>query len=115
MIEQNLVVSKWCHSGGVRLGLSLGGGMGKRFCVNQNCRVELTNRVIRNNTILNYPRDVGIHLSGASDAKYTIICRLTRVLALMYALIPARQISVTISFQALSETVIGVFIRASKI
>jgi hypothetical protein len=36
MIEQNLVVCEWCHSGGVRLGLSLGGGTGKRFCVNQD-------------------------------------------------------------------------------
>jgi hypothetical protein len=58
---------------------------------------------------------VGIHLSGASDAKFTIMCRLTWVLALMHALTLAGQISVTISFQALSETVIGVFIRASKI
>ena len=103
MIDQNLVVSKWCYSGGVRLGLSLGGGTGKKFCVNQDCRVELTNRVIRNNTILNCPRDVGIHLSGASDAKFTIMCRLTWVLALMYALIPAGQISVIIPFQALSK------------
>ena len=105
MIEQNLVVCEWCHSAGVRLGLSLGGGMGKRFCVNQGCKVELTNRVIRNNTILNCPHDMGIHLSGASDAKYTIICRLTRFLALMYALTPAGQISVILPFQALSETV----------
>jgi parallel beta-helix repeat protein len=70
LIEQNLVVCEWRHSGGVRLGLSLGGGgTGKKYCVNQDCRVEHTNGIIRNNIILNCPRDVGIYLNRAKDAK----------------------------------------------
>lgn len=70
VIEQNLVVCEWRHTGGIRLGLSLGGGgTGKKFCKNQDCRVEHTNGILRNNIVLNCPRDVAVYLNKAKGSK----------------------------------------------
>lgn len=72
VFERNLVVCEWRHAGGVRLGLSFGGGgtsLGSKTCVNQDCSVWHTNGIMRNNIVLNCPNDVGIYLSKASGAK----------------------------------------------
>ncbi|MGY8960751.1 MAG: hypothetical protein ACKVKG_14770 [Alphaproteobacteria bacterium] len=70
IIEQNLVVCEWKFSGGIRLGLSLGGGgTGKQFCEKQDCRTEHTNGIIRNNIVLNCPRDVAVYLNKAKGTK----------------------------------------------
>ncbi|MBL4719716.1 MAG: right-handed parallel beta-helix repeat-containing protein [Alphaproteobacteria bacterium] len=65
VFENNAVI---CHmnvadSGGIRLGLSFGGGgTGQAYCRNQSCVTEHTGGVMRNNLILNCPKDVGIFL-----------------------------------------------------
>ena len=54
--------------GGVRLGLSIGGGgTGQKYCRDQNCDSEHTGGIIRNNIIVNCPVDVGIYLNKATD------------------------------------------------
>ncbi|MEX2616252.1 MAG: hypothetical protein WD767_09160 [Alphaproteobacteria bacterium] len=54
--------------GGVRLGLSIGGGgTGQKFCRDQNCDSEHTGGIIRNNIIVNCPVDVGVYLNRATD------------------------------------------------
>ena len=68
IFERNLVICEHRVPAdeGIRVGLSLGGGgTGKRFCKDQNCTVEFSEGVIRNNIILNCSRDVGIYLNRA--------------------------------------------------
>jgi hypothetical protein len=70
ILERNLVMCEWRHKGMTRVGLSLGGGgTGKKYCVNQNCATEHTNGTIRNNIILNCPKDVAIYLNKAKATK----------------------------------------------
>ena len=69
-LERNLVICEWKHKGNTRIGLSLGGGgTGKKFCVDNDCTTEHSNGTIRNNIILNCPRDVGIYLNRAKATK----------------------------------------------
>jgi hypothetical protein len=68
LFEGNLVICELRHHGGVRVGLSLGGGgTGKKFCENQDCRFEHTSGTIQNNIIMHCPQDVGIYLNKARD------------------------------------------------
>jgi len=68
VIEGNLVLCEWRHAGGVRIGISLGGGgTGWRFCEAEVCSTEHTGGVIRNNIVSNCPEDAGIYLNKASD------------------------------------------------
>lgn len=70
VIERNLVMCEWKHKGGVRLGLSLGGGgTDGRSCGGGKCTIEHTNGILRNNIILNCPQDVGIYLNKAKDSR----------------------------------------------
>ncbi len=71
VFERNLVVCEWLHSGGIRLGLSFGGGGSNpdAICEDGTCAVEHTDGTMRNNIIVHCPRDVGIYLNEASGAK----------------------------------------------
>ena len=66
--ERNLVVCEDLHSGGIRLGLSLGGGgtSPDSVCRDGDCTVEHTDGLIVNNIIANCPADVGIYLHSAA-------------------------------------------------
>lgn len=69
VFDRNLVLCEWQHYGGVRLGLSLGGG-GTRspsVCRNGDCSMEHEGGIIRNNIIMNCPNDVGLYLSKAPN------------------------------------------------
>lgn len=69
VFERNLVMCEWKHKGGVRLGLSLGGGGTADYaCRDGKCAFESDGAVIRNNVILNCPNDVGIYLNKAANA-----------------------------------------------
>ena len=68
IFEQNLVICEWLHRGGTRIGLSYGGGgSGGRYCPDNTCETEHFGGVIRNNIIMNCPRDVGIYLNKSAD------------------------------------------------
>ena len=70
VIERNLVMCEWRNKGGSRLGISLGGGgTGKKYCERQNCTVEHTDGIIRNNIVLNCTQDVGVYLNKAKNSK----------------------------------------------
>lgn len=70
VFEGNAVI---CHMkleswGGIRLGLSFGGGgTGQQFCRDFSCDTEHTGGIIRNNVIMNCPNDVGIYLNRSRD------------------------------------------------
>lgn len=68
IFERNLVMCEWRHHGGVRVGLSFGGGGSrpKNVCADNECVVEHENGIIRNNIIANCPNDVGIYLNKSS-------------------------------------------------
>lgn len=74
VFERNLVLCSLLHSGGTRIGLSLGGGgTDPRYCApafnaNVPCSVEHDGGVLRNNVIVNCS-DVGIYLNRAKDAR----------------------------------------------
>jgi len=68
IFERNLIMCQWRHQGGTRLGLSFGGGgTGAAYCPNNDCSTEHYNGIIRNNIIMNCPRDVGIYLNRSAD------------------------------------------------
>ena len=70
LFDQNLIICEWRHKGGVRLGLSFGGGgTGQQYCERQNCAIEHSRGVIRSNVILNCPADVGVYLNKAANTK----------------------------------------------
>lgn len=62
LFEGNLIVCEQRHRGGVRVGLSLGGG-------GSGQPVEHTNGTIRNNIIMNCTRDVGLYLNRARNTR----------------------------------------------
>jgi hypothetical protein len=62
VFERNLVLCEWRLHGGVRIGISFGGG-GSRS------PVEHTNGIIRNNIIMNCPNDLGIYVNRAAATK----------------------------------------------
>ncbi|MBU1340615.1 MAG: right-handed parallel beta-helix repeat-containing protein [Proteobacteria bacterium] len=69
IFENNLVIGEYRHTGGVRVGLSLGGGgTGKKFFRNTVSDVEHSKGIIRNNVVM-YCKDVGIYLNKAADTK----------------------------------------------
>ncbi len=70
LFERNLVICERDHTGGIRLGLSFGGGGSgpDGICEEGTCTPEHQNGVMRNNLILNCPDDVGIYLNEALDA-----------------------------------------------
>ncbi len=70
LFERNLVVCQRHFSGGVRLGLSLGGGGTgpDSICEDGSCTPEHQNGTLRNNLIVNC-NDVGIYLNQASNTQ----------------------------------------------
>lgn len=69
LFERNLVMCEWKHKGGVRLGLSLGGGgtTNPKFCQGHSCKIEHYKGTIRSNVIMNCPSDVGLYLNDAAN------------------------------------------------
>lgn len=70
LFERNLVICQRDFTGGVRLGLSFGGGGSSPggICEDGTCTPEHQNGVMRNNLILHCP-DVGIYLNSASATR----------------------------------------------
>jgi len=71
LFERNLVVCEWLHSGGIRLGLSLGGGGSNPdfICEQSDCSIEHVGGTIRNNIVAHCPADVCLYLNEAVDSK----------------------------------------------
>ncbi|WP_417448916.1 chondroitinase-B domain-containing protein [Kordiimonas sp.] len=71
IFERNLVICEWRHQGGVRLGLSLGGGgtSNPKFCQGRSCKIEHYKGTISSNVIMNCPADVGIYLNNAANTR----------------------------------------------
>ena len=69
LFERNLVACERDHTGGIRLGLSFGGGGSgpPSICEDGTCTPEHQGGVMRNNVIANCPQDVGIYLNRAQD------------------------------------------------
>lgn len=69
IFEKNLVIGEYRHTGGVRVGLSLGGGgTGKSYARDKDDSIEHTSGIIRNNVVM-YCKDAGIYLNKAADTK----------------------------------------------
>jgi len=68
LFERNLVICERDHTGGIRLGLSFGGGgtAPESICEGGTCTPEHQDGVMRNNLIVNCPQDVGIYLNKAA-------------------------------------------------
>ena len=62
LYEGNLIVCEQRHRGGIRLGLSFGGGGSQQA-------LEHSNGTIRNNIVMNCPQDVGIYLNRAHNTR----------------------------------------------
>jgi hypothetical protein len=71
LFERNLVICERQFSGGVRLGLSFGGGGTSpgSICEDGSCTPEHQNGIMRNNIIVNCPVDVGIYLNAAANSR----------------------------------------------
>lgn len=71
LFERNLVACELLTTGGIRLGLSFGGGGSSpdRICEDGSCNPEHQNGTMRNNLIVNCPADVGIYLNEARGTK----------------------------------------------
>ena len=71
LFERNLVICERAHTGGIRLGLSFGGGGSgpPSICEEGTCTTEHESGVMRNNIIVNCPDDVGIYLNEALNVK----------------------------------------------
>lgn len=71
LFERNLVICELDHAGGVRLGLSLGGGGSSpgSICEDGTCTPEHQHGMLRNNVIVTCPQDVGIYLNSAFDTR----------------------------------------------
>ncbi len=69
IFESNLVIGEYRHTGGIRVGLSFGGGgTGKPYFRDGKTDVEHTGGIIRNNVIM-YCKNVGIYLNRAADTR----------------------------------------------
>ena len=78
VFERNLVVCEQLHTGGVRLGLSFGGGGSSPdpICEDGTCTPEHQSGIMRNNVIAHCPADVGIYVNecaGCVIAHNTIL------------------------------------------
>jgi len=71
IFERNLVACESLHTGGIRLGLSFGGGGSNPdyICEGGDCSIEHTGGVMRNNIVANCPADVCIYLNEAADSQ----------------------------------------------
>jgi hypothetical protein len=70
VIERNLILCDWKHSGGARFALSLGGsGSDAELCDGGTCTVEHSDGMIRNNVLLNCTQGEGITLNRAKDTR----------------------------------------------
>jgi hypothetical protein len=71
LFERNLVICERDHSGGIRLGLSFGGGGSSppSVCEDGTCSPEHQGGTMRNNVIVNCPQDVGIYLNRAQGTR----------------------------------------------
>lgn len=72
LFERNLIICEWKlkHDGGIRIGLSFGGGgSGPRVCGGRPCSPEHTGGIMRNNVIMHCPTDVGIYLNKARHTR----------------------------------------------
>ncbi|HEX9945035.1 MAG TPA: right-handed parallel beta-helix repeat-containing protein [Thermoanaerobaculia bacterium] len=72
VFERNLVICERDYVGGIRLGLSFGGGGSSgqsAICDGGTCIPEHQNGILRNNLIVNCPQDVGIYLNNASNTR----------------------------------------------
>jgi len=69
LFERNLVVCERDSTGGIRLGLSFGGGGSgpPSICEEGTCTPEHQHGVMRNNLIVHCPEDVGIYLNEGFD------------------------------------------------
>lgn len=69
LFERNLVVCERDHAGGVRLGLSFGGGGSAPgpICEDGTCTPEHQNGTMRANLVAHCPADVGIYLNAAAN------------------------------------------------
>ncbi len=67
--ERNLVICEWRHAGGIRVGLSFGGGgtTNRAICEGGDCSRNHSDGIIRNNVIANCASDVGIYVNRSSD------------------------------------------------
>lgn len=70
LFEQNLVRCAWKTSGGIRLGISLGGGgtSPDAICEDATCTPEHQDGILRNNIVMDCS-DVGIYLNEASNTR----------------------------------------------
>lgn len=71
LFERNLVICERDHTGGIRLGLSFGGGGSgpPSICEGGTCTPEHQNGILRNNVIVHCPNDVGIYLNEAQGTR----------------------------------------------
>lgn len=71
VFERNLVICEWQHKGGIRLGLSFGGGGGETpaICEDGMCTPKHSDGIMRNNVIMHCPEDVGIYVNTARKTK----------------------------------------------
>lgn len=70
LIERNLVICEWRHSGNIRVPLSIGGGgTGDSYCEGKTCEFEADRIVMRNNITMNCPADTGLYLNKARNSR----------------------------------------------
>jgi len=68
VMERNLVICEWRHSGGRRVGLSFGGGGSPREMRSAD-NTEHDGGVMRNNIIINCPNAPGIYLNRSANSR----------------------------------------------
>jgi len=66
IVERNLVICEWRHTGGTRIGLSFGGG-GTSPCNGGVCPLEHAGGIMRNNIVLNCPSAPGVDVNRSQD------------------------------------------------
>lgn len=71
VLERNLVICEWRHSGGIRIGLSFGGGGSEpdEVCEEADCTYKHVGGVMRNNVIMNCPADAAIYVNASKDVR----------------------------------------------
>jgi len=71
IFERNLIRCEDSSSGGIRLGLSFGGGGSgpDPICEDGTCTPEHQRGVMRNNLIVDCPADVGVYLNESQDTR----------------------------------------------